>query len=436
MEYGTGGRRIVAVRATTLSVICFWALIGGNAGAVELARAGKQPAVPAAAGDFPIASDVRIGGDESQTRFVVDVSSKVEMRTFTLADPYRIVVDLPQVTFKFPAKTGDKGRGLIKAFRYGLVMQGGSRIVMDLSKPVRVEKSFVLAATASQPARLVIDLAVTDRESFMRNLAVENRTARAFDTERKREAPAKDDGDPRPIVVIDPGHGGIDTGTKAANGINEKDIVLEIGLLLRDRIEKTGKYRVVMTRTGDTFIPLGERVRLARERKASLFISIHADSLPKSEGDVQGATVYTLSETASDGEAARLAESENRADVIAGIDLTSEPTDVADILIDLAQRETKTFSTHFARTLVGELRNSVRLHKLPLKSAGFKVLRAPDVPSVLLELGYVSNRDDLKLLKSGAWRTKAVDSVVQAIDTFFATRIAGANPAAAKARGN
>ncbi len=426
----------MAVRATTLSVIIFLALAGGDAAAVEGARAAKPAAMPAAADGFPVASDVRLGGDDSQTRFVVDLTGKVEMRAFTLADPYRVVIDLPQVTFKLPAKTGDKGRGLIKAFRYGLVMQGGSRIVIDVSKPVRVEKTFMLEAAGGQPARLVVDLAAIDRESFMRNLAVENRTARALDSARKRESPPQDNGDPRPIVVIDPGHGGIDTGTKAENGVNEKAIVLEFGLLLRDRIEKTGKYRVVMTRTDDTFIPLGERVRLARERKAALFVSIHADSLPKAEGDVQGATVYTLSETASDGEAARLAEAENRADVIAGIDLTSEPSDVADILIDLAQRETKTFSTHFARTLIGEMKNTMRLHKHPLKSAGFKVLRAPDVPSVLLELGYVSNRDDLKLLNSGAWRHKVAESMVQAIDTFFATRIAGANPASGGARGD
>jgi N-acetylmuramoyl-L-alanine amidase len=183
-----------------------------------------------------------------------------------------------------------------------------------------------------------------------------------------------------------------------------------------------------MTRSDDTFIPLDERVRVARERQAALFISIHADWLPKSEGDVQGATVYTQSDTASDKEAARLAEAENRADVIAGIDLTSEPNDVADILIDLAQRETKTFSTHFAHTLVGEFKGAIRLHKNPIKSARFVVLKAPDVPSVLIELGYVSNQDDLKLLSSAAWRAKAVQSMVAAIDTFFTTRIAGASP--------
>ena len=170
---------------------------------------------------------------------------------------------------------------------------------------------------------------------------------------------------------------------------------------------------------------LDERVRMARARQASLFVSIHADALKKSEGEAQGATIYTVSDTASDAEAARLAENENRADVIAGIDLSREPDDVAEILVDLAQRETKTFSLHFAKSLVTELRNVARLHKHPMKSAGFRVLKAPDVPSVLVELGYVSNKEDLKQLVSGAWRSRTAASIVQAVDTFFNTRMAG-----------
>jgi N-acetylmuramoyl-L-alanine amidase len=180
-----------------------------------------------------------------------------------------------------------------------------------------------------------------------------------------------------------------------------------------------------MTRTDDTFIPLAERVHVARAHQASLLISIHADALARGDGDAQGATVYTLSETASDAAAARLAESENRADVIAGLDLAAEADDVADILIDLARRETKTFSVQFARGLVGEMRKTARMHKEPLKSAGFRVLRAPDVPSVLVELGYVSNRGDLKSLTSQAWRGRAAAAISQAVDTFFMTRLAG-----------
>jgi N-acetylmuramoyl-L-alanine amidase len=184
-----------------------------------------------------------------------------------------------------------------------------------------------------------------------------------------------------------------------------------------------------MTRTDDTFVPLNERVAFARARQAQLFISIHCDALARGDGTAEGASVYTLSERASDDEAARLADKENRADVIAGVDLSREPDDVADILIDLAQRETKTFSGQFARQLVTELKPAARLHKNPLKSAGFRVLKAPDVPSVLVELGYVSNRQDLKQLVSDSWRSRAADAIVQAVDTFFGKRIAGA-PAA------
>ena len=378
-------------------------------------------ATPASTDDYPVATDTRLAGDEAQTRFILDLTRKIELRAFTLADPYRVVVDLPQVTFKLPPQTGQRGRGLIKAFRYGLVMQGGSRIVFDLAKPVRIERAFVLEPAGNQPARLVIDLVAIDRDAFMRTLALEKQPMRVTPP---HPAAVPNKGDPRPLIVLDPGHGGIDFGTQTASGITEKAIVLDFALILRDLIEKTGKYQVILTRSDDTFVPLGERVQIARARQAALFLSIHADALRKGEGEAVGATIYTLSETASDAEAARLAENENRADVIAGIDLSREPGDVADILIDLAQRETKTFSMHFAKSLMTSLKHVARLHKHPMKSAGFKVLKAPDVPSVLLELGYVSSRDDLRLLTSKAWQTRTAGSIVQAIDTFFSTRLA------------
>jgi N-acetylmuramoyl-L-alanine amidase len=380
------------------------------------------------AGAVAVATDVRLGGDENQTRLIVDLSRKIDVRAFILADPYRVVIDMPQVNFQFPPRAGEKGRGLIKAFRYGLVLPGASRMVLDITAPVRVEKAFVIDAADGQPARLVVDLLKVDRETFLRAVAIDNRLPRDPLTRSEREPPDKS-GDPRPVIVIDPGHGGIDAGTRGPDGEMEKSLVLDFGLMLRDKIEKAGKYRVVMTRSDDTFVPLADRVQLARARQAQLFISIHCDALAHGDGDTQGATVYTLSDSASDAEAARLADEENRADVIAGVDLTEEPNQIADILIDLAQRETKTFSTQFARALVTELRATTRLHKHPLKAAGFRVLKAPDVPSVLIELGYVSNGQDLKELISDVWRQRAGDSIVHAIDTFFATRVAGA-PAA------
>ena len=401
------------------------ALVLLAAGALP-AAAERAAARPEAADRYPVATDSRLGGDENQVRFVIDLSRKIELRAFTLADPYRVVVDIPQVVFKLPARSGETGRGLVKAYRFGLVMQGGSRIVLDLAGPARIDKAFVLDAAAGQPARLVLDLVAVDRDTFMRSLAL-NSTPPALQAPRKFAPDPSAKGDPRPLIVLDPGHGGIDHGTRAAGGdITEKALVLDFALLLRDQIEKTGRYRVAMTRTDDTFVALSDRVQLARQRQAALFISIHADALRRAEGDAHGATIYTLSDDASDSEAARLAEAENRADVIAGIDLSHEPGDVADIQIDLAQRETRTFSTHFAKSLVGELKTVARMHKNPLKSAGFKVLKAPDVPSVLVELGYVSNKDDLKQLMSGAWRARTARAVVQAVDAFFSTRMAGA----------
>jgi N-acetylmuramoyl-L-alanine amidase len=387
-----------------------------------------------------------LAGDDRRTRFILDLDKSIAFRAFALADPYRVVVDLPQVTFQLAPGAGT-GRGLIKTFRYGLVMPGGSRIVFDLAGPARIEKSYVLDAANGQPPRLVLEFEAVDRTTFVQSLAAESRpdlrpaitgteavattaavatsggVADATGTAKAAELP-----DARPTVVIDPGHGGIDNGTQAG-GESEKNLVLGFALALRDRVEKAGKYRVIMTRTDDTFIPLGDRVRIARNQSAALFVSIHADALPRREGDAQGATIYTLSDKASDAEAERLAELENKADAIGGVNLTEEPTDVADILIDLAQRETRTFSNRFARLLKNEMKTTARMHKHPLKSAGFKVLKAPDVPSVLIELGYVSNKSDLEHLVSDNWRSKTVGSVAQAIDAFFARRMVSAGSA-------
>jgi N-acetylmuramoyl-L-alanine amidase len=409
-------------------------------GAVDAqAQAPAPPQAQTTAPGFPIASDARLAGDSKQTRFVLDVDKAIQFRAFALDDPYRIVVDIPQVSFHLPVGTGSTGRGLVKAFRYGLVMPGGSRIVFDLTGPAKIANSYMLDSANGQPPRLVLELEEVDRATFVQSLTPQkppelrpgvSDTGVAIAVPSSTPAAAKADtpADTRPVVVIDPGHGGPDNGTRAGEE-TEKNLVLAFGLALRDRLEKSGKYRVVMTRTDDTFIPLDDRVRVAHNQSAALFVSIHADYLPHNEGDAQGATIYTLSDKASDAEAERLAETENRADAIGGVNLTNEPTDVADILIDLAQRETRTFSNRFARLLLGDMKNAVRMHKHPLKSAGFRVLKAPDVPSVLVELGYVSNKSDLEHLVSDGWRAKTVGAIAQAIDVFLAKRLATAGPA-------
>ena len=406
--------------------------VGGFSGTAR----GQSPAAVAASVPA-IATDARLAGDAKQTRFVLDLDKSIQFRAFTLADPYRVVVDIPQVDFRLPAGAGTVSRGLVKAFRYGMVMPGGSRIVFDLTGPAKIAGSYVLDAANGQPSRLVLEMEEVDRAAFNQATATESTPGLRPAIAAANAAAATEilippkpamPPDLRPVVVIDPGHGGIDNGTQS-NGEMEKNLVLGFALALRDRIEKAGKYRVVMTRTDDTFIPLADRVKVARNQSAALFVSIHADALPRREGDAQGATIYTLADKASDTEAERLAEAENKADAIGGVNLTEEPTDVADILIDLAQRETRTFSNRFARLLMGEMKNTVRMHKHPLKSAGFRVLKAPDVPSVLVELGYVSNKGDLEHLVSENWRSKTVGSMAQAIDLFLAKRLATAAPA-------
>ena len=402
-------------------------VLSGWSGALQAAADESKTGI---ADGFAVASGVRVAGDDKQTRFVLDLDKKIPLRAFALVNPYRVVIDIPQVSFRLDSGADAAARGLIKAFRYGLVMPGGSRIVFDLTGPAKIKSATAIDPANGQPARLVIDLEAVDRSAFVQSLttdrldlrpAVETPVAAAIAI----PAPAGALPDSRPVIVIDPGHGGIDNGTQSG-GETEKSLVLGFGLALRDRIEKAGKYRVVMTRTDDTFVPLGERVKVARVQSAALFISIHADALPRGEGDAQGATIYTLSDRASDAEAERLAESENKADAIGGVNLTEEPTDVADILIDLAQRETRTFSNRFARLLMGEMKTAARMHKHPLKSAGFKVLKAPDVPSVLVELGYVSNKNDLQQLVSENWRSKTVGAMMQAVDAFFAKRLVSA----------
>lgn len=372
------------------------------------------------------AQEVRLAGDDQRTRLVVDLSRPVEFRAFTLANPTRVIVDLTDVTFAFKADNRDLRRGLVSAYRFGVFAPGKARMVLDASDPVLVDKAFVLPAQDDQPARLVVELVKTDADTFARSVAT---AAELAPPPAADSTPAAPD-DRRPVVVIDPGHGGLDSGTTGYSAFTEKTIVLDVALALRDKLERTGRYRVVLTRSTDVFVPLGERVRIARNNRAALFVSIHADALAQGDGQARGASVYTLSDQASDADAAHLAEKENKADAIAGIDSSDESSQVADILFDLAQRETKSFSMLFAKTLVGTMKTAARLHKSPIKSAGFRVLKAHDVPSVLVELGYMSSPEDLKHMTSGAWRDKMADAMQTAINDFFASRVAGAAPAA------
>jgi len=371
-----------------------------------------------------IAKDARLAGDRERTRFIADLSKKVDMHVYALGNPYRVIVDAADVSFQMPQGIGKKQRGLVSAFRYGLFAPGKSRIVLDVSGPFLIDKTFVLEPRDDQPARLVIDLIPTDEKTFLAKLR-EEKDKRAEKAEIPLPTAPEHSAYAKPIVVLDPGHGGVDPGASSPNGVNEKDVVLQFAERLKEKLVGTGHYEVFMTRDDDTFLPLKERVAFAQKKGAGLFLSIHADYFPAEIDDARGATVYTLSERASDAEAKALAAKENFSDAIAGVELPEESDEVvANILIDLAQRETKNRSVVFARSIVGELASKGTLHTKRLRSAGFRVLKAPDVPSVLLELGFLSNSEDEKQLTSETWRRRMADSVAEAVDGYFTKRIA------------
>ncbi|HET9572456.1 MAG TPA: N-acetylmuramoyl-L-alanine amidase, partial [Methyloceanibacter sp.] len=352
-------------------------------------------------------------------------SKKVDVHVFALASPYRVIVDAPDVDFQMPEGIGKEKRGLITAYRYGLFAPGKSRIVIDVGGPFLIDKAFVLEPRDDQPARLVVDLVPTDEKTFQAKLKEAKPAEEASAAPPPLPEPVVRAPDAKPVIVLDPGHGGIDPGTSSADGVTEKDVVLAFAKSLKAKLEATGRYEVYLTREDDTFLPLRERVEFAQKKGAGLFLSIHADYFPEQTEKATGATVYTLSEQASDEEAKELATKENFSDAIAGVALPSDSDEVvANILIDLAQRETQNRSTVFARSIVGELAGNLHTHKM--RSAGFRVLKAPDIPSVLIEIGFLSNPDDEKHLVSDAWRERISVSLVDAIDGYFAKRIARA----------
>lgn len=374
-----------------------------------------------AAGANPSVDGIRLGVQANATRVVLDLTGALEYSIFTLADPYRVVVDLPEVEWRLSGSSIAAGGGLVQRLRFGLFQPGTSRLVLDVDQPVVVTKAFMLQPTADFGYRLVLDLAPVTGEEFRRQA----RLAPPRPAPPPRPAltpPAPPGAGDKPLIVIDPGHGGVDPGTTGVSGVFEKVITLAWAQELARQLEATGRYRVVLTRKRDVFVRLRRRIEIARDHRAGVFISMHADAIANSR--VRGAAVYTLSEKASDAEAAELAAKENKADIIAGIDLSTEAydDDVANILIDLAQRETMNFSAQFANLLVTELGKEIRLLRKSHRFAGFRVLKAPDVPSVLVELGYLSNRDDERRLRDPAQRQRLMRAAVRAIDRYFADR--------------
>jgi N-acetylmuramoyl-L-alanine amidase len=424
-----------AWRRVALAALMAVSVGAGRAPAEDTVAAGQAAPPPADSAAAPAASpsdapymlDARVVGDGSRVRFIADVSSPVDMAVFPLADPYRIVIDLPEMRFVMPDGVGSQGRGLISAFRYGLISAGKSRIVIDLTGPVAIDRQFAVPAADGQPARLVVDLVPTTRDKFLA-AAKDYRDSHEAATAQQPAAPLASGSDSRPLIVLDPGHGGIDYGAHGVSGSDEKDVVLAFAKVLGAKLTATNRYRVIYTRSDDTFVSLGGRVDIARQNHAALFVSIHANSFP--DGQIRGTTVYTVSDKASDKAAADLANAENQSDELAGIDSSSEDSDqVKDILADLTRRETHNFGLVFAQTLVKNLGLTTKMFKVPHQEASFKVLEAPDVPSALIELGYITNAADEKELNSPDWQASTAGAMVTAIDNFFGQQTAAsANP--------
>jgi len=384
-------------------------------------------------------SDVRVGQHGNRTRVVLELDRAIKFDVFTLPEPYRVVVNLPEIKWAIKPSSLPANKGVLERMRYGLFTPGTSRMVIDLKGPVNIHKSFLLKPVKGNRWRLVLDMGPTTETNFLEALAAKR------DQDRKDLAalvsstakikpsivpvpsndqasipvipPRKPASQGKRIIALDPGHGGIDPGTIGIGNTYEKNVTLAMARDLKKTLEATGRYKVIMTRSRDVFIRLRDRVTIARNASADLFISIHADSVPNPR--TRGLSIYTLSENASDREAAKLAAKENKSDLIAGIDLSAESTDVTNILLDLAQRETLNQSALFAKEVVSELQREVKLLRNTHRFAGFAVLKAPDMPSVLVEAGFLSNRQDEKNLLTRKYRHKLARSILRGVDRHF-----------------
>ncbi len=371
----------------------------------------------------PEVTGLRVGPSEGATRFVLELTEAPNYSVLLLADPFRVVIDLPELKWDSP---GSSASGLVEGLRYGLFKPGTSRIVLDVKGPVQVKGSFILPpSSASKQHRLVLDLVSISRDAFVAGRVGDQSAGTqsvAASTIPQPAVPIIADRKPRSdgkrVIAIDPGHGGVDPGALGTSGAYEKDITLALAKQLKQTLTATGRYHVIMTREKDVFIALRERVEIARRAEAELFISLHADSMGR--GTVRGASVYTLSETSSDKEAEELAARENKADVIAGVDLSDKDPILSGILIDLSQRAAKNEGKQFAVMTAESLSAVTPMLDPAHRSAGFRVLKAPDIPSILVESGFMTNQKDEKLLRSKSHRIKLATALLKSVDRYFA----------------
>jgi N-acetylmuramoyl-L-alanine amidase len=385
----------------------------------------KRPSGPV------VADGASVTGDRRRTRLALELTGPVEYQVFRLRTPDRVVVDVTNVEFTMPAAAGREGGGLVGAFRFGAFAPGRARVVIETAGPVKVEATRLIRDGAHGRHRLELDIVPSTKADLSESdvAAARESAARlqlgvAVPTS-PRSAPKSSSATlHKPLIVVDPGHGGVDTGAQGAVGV-EKDIVLAAGRELERVLTATGRYRVVMTRTSDAYVPLERRIRISREHEAQLFISLHADSLEARElaHAIRGATIYTLSRSASDERARQLADKENAADLLAGLHLPTEDfqDDVKSILFDLMARETAGLAHNFRQLAAKRLRGNIHLSRDPQRSANFLVLRQAETPAVLIELGYISHTDEERQMLSHEWQRKVATAITAAIDDFFAS---------------
>ena len=371
-------------------------------------------------------TNMRIGQQVGSVRIVFEADRAFDYQAFLLTDPKRLVVDVYDMDIKNTLQS-DKNN-IISQTRVGKLDANNKRVVFDLLKPVFIKKAFTLKPQSNMKWRFVVDVALCSERDFKAKVGSKHAFSSQNDQNVKIASADEgkswffnDEDKPRKarkkIIVLDPGHGGKDPGAIGAYGKTyEKNITLAMGKELKSILEKKG-YKVYLTRSTDVFIPLRQRVRIAQRYKADLFMSIHADSALNR--NAKGLSVYTLSEKASDKEAAALAERENKVDIIGGVDFSENSKEINDILISLSQTDSRNKSSKFATYMVNEMSKTVKLVNNTHRFAGFAVLKAPDIPSVLLEMGYLSNRNEERLLKQSGYRKKLATSASKAIDRYF-----------------
>ena len=368
--------------------------------------------LPARAADPAVAFAGFLTGDADRARLAIEFDRRIDARLRFSAEPMRVVVELPPTAFRLGGELEPDGTPIVAAIGFDQTDDMASRVLIELDAPVRVARQVVEPREDGQRSRLVVDLVRADARDF----AALVRSAPVRPAVQKVEPKAASEG-AQPLIVLDPGHGGVDGGAVGRRRTIEKNVTMAFARTLRDKLLATKRFRVRLTRERDRFVSLERRVEIAREAEASLLLSIHADSLRQRR--IRGSTIYTLSDTASDAVSKELATDQNRADLAAGLQAPKLDTQAADILFDLMQRETAAISTTVSRRVVNALGAATRLIGNPNRSADFFVLRAPDVPSVLVELGYLSNVEDEKLLNSADWREKVADAITSALVAHF-----------------